>query len=98
MKRLGSAALNPDLSEPAIGWERTILLTFSNLIWFLTLEVSVIVVPVFHIRSSLFITSKVCLGGTAITIRSMSLTNSKELIFSKNSILSSITLFFNASS
>ena len=42
-------------------------------------------------------TSKVCLGGTAIIIRSTSLKNSFKSPSSKNSTASSITHFFIAS-
>ena len=70
-KRFLSAASSPDLSEPAIGWDRTKLEIFSIFIWFFTLDVSVIVIFVFHKNSNWFIRSNVSFGGTEIIIRSI---------------------------
>ena len=96
LKRFSSAANKPDWSDPAIGWERTIFETPSILIWFFTLEVSVIVVSVFQTSWRLFKTSNVCLGGIARIIKSMSFVYSLQFISSMELASSSIICFWNA--
>ena len=90
MKRSPLAAEIPDWSEPAIGWESTIFDAPFNLMWFFTLDVSVIVTSVFQIFFKSFKTSNVCFGGTATIIRSTFFRKSFELISKIDSALKKI--------
>ena len=92
-----SAANAPDLWDPAIGWDKTMLSAPSSFMWFFTLEVSVIVMEVFQVSCNWLKTSCVFLGGTETIIRSTFSPNFLLFTSSKFSTDSSIIFSFRAS-
>ena len=71
VNKSSSKADIPDLSDPAIGCDKTRLFGESKFKWFFTLEVSVIDISVFQRFFNDEITDWVALGDTATIIKSI---------------------------